>query len=122
MNKARARSAAKSIFIYAMATLLVLSIVAPIFWLVISSLSSLKDLVAIPLRWIPTSLSLERYHDIFFGPAGLSFRNALRNSIVVACVSTSVSLVVAMLAAYSLSRFPGRGRSKPSRRSSRRPQ
>ena len=111
MSRGRARRIGTSVFIYAMAALLVLSIVAPLFWLVISSLSGLKDLVARPLHWIPAGLSLERYRDIFFGQAGLSFRSALRNSIVVAFLSTSVSLVVAVVAAYSLSRFPGRGRS-----------
>ena len=112
MNRARARRTGKSIFIHVMAALLVISILAPVFWLVISSLSSLKDLVARPLRWIPTSLTLERYRDIFFGQAGLSFRNALRNSLVVAFVSTGVSLVLAIIAAYSLSRFASRGRSR----------
>ena len=111
MSRTRARRIGKSIFIYAMAVLLVLSIVAPLFWLVISSLAGVKDLVVRPLRWIPASLSLERYRDIFFGQAGLSFRSALRNSVIVAFLSTGVSLVVAIVAAYSLSRFPGRGRS-----------
>ena len=107
----RGRRRAKSVFIYAMAGLLVLSILAPLFWLVISSLASVKDLVAVPLSWIPRSLGLERYRDIFFGPVGLSFRSALRNSVVVAGLATGVSLVAALVAAYSLSRFPGRGRS-----------
>ena len=101
----------KLIFIYFFVILLIASIIAPFFWLIVSSLANLKDLVAKPLHWIPRHLNLERYREIFLGQIGMSFRYALRNSILVALLSTGVSFVLSLLAAYSLSRFPGKYRS-----------
>ena len=94
-----------------MATLLVLSILAPLFWLVISSLAGLKDLVARPLRWIPSRPGPWNAIVTSSSARWGCLRNALRNSTVVAFLSTAASLVVALVASYSLSRFPGRGRS-----------
>ena len=40
--------------------------VAPYLWLIISSLSYKIDLLTVPLRWIPTRLTIENYHSLFF--------------------------------------------------------
>ena len=90
---------------------LIISILAPFTWLIISSLASTRDLTTLPLSWIPPHASWSRYAEIMFGPSGETFRYGLRNSIAVASLSTFISLVAAILAAYSLSRFPGKMRS-----------
>lgn len=107
-----ARRVLKRSLLYLAVIILVISILAPFYWLVVSSLSSLKALITIPLHLIPRHITFERYAKILVGQQGLQFRYAIRNSVAVAALATSASLVVAILAAYSLSRFPGRHRSK----------
>ncbi len=107
----RAGKIARRTLLYFAVVLLCLSIIGPFYWLIVSSLSDLKDLVAIPLHFFPKHITFERYVKIFTAQEGTSFRYAIRNSVSVAALSTSVSLIVAIFAAYSLSRFPGRHRS-----------
>ena len=98
------------IFVYVAAVAVAITVLAPLAWLLISSLASLRDLITKPLRWLPPSASLDRYAALLFGVDGRDFRFALRNSALVAAIATSVSLVVGIFAAYSLSRFHSRSR------------
>ncbi|KZN23203.1 hypothetical protein A4G99_14135 [Haladaptatus sp. R4] len=60
-----------------------------------------------PPRLIPAKLTLEHYYQIFTSGNMLTY---IRNSVIVTGVSTSVSVVVGALAAYSLTRYdPGDG-------------
>lgn len=90
-----------------------LSILAPVAWLLITSVSSTNELTTLPLRWLPRHLDLSRYAALL-SPApntpGETFLYALRNSVTVAGVTTGLALLVGIPAAYSFSRFPG-GRS-----------
>jgi len=87
--------------------LLVVSILSPLAWLLISSVSSINGLTAVPLRWIPEQLDFSRYQALLSlrGGFGATFLYALRNSLGVAGIATLISLLVAIPAAYSFSRF-----------------
>ena len=91
--------------IYLLAVLLALTVLLPVAWLAISSLTQLSELLSRPLRWLPQQPTLERYGAIVSGSAGEEFRFALRNSMAVAALSTGVSLITAVLAAYAFSSF-----------------
>ena len=106
----RAGAAGRRLLVYLAAAAVAVTVLAPLSWLVISSLATLRDLITKPLRWIPPSASLERYAALFFGTDGIGFRFALRNSALVAAVATAISLTVGIFAAYSLSRFRSRSR------------
>jgi len=97
-----------SVFIYACVVVLVITIVAPVFWLVIMSIVPAKQLTEIPLRWLPEVLDLSRYAKLFSleqGSQGLAFLSAMRNSLTVAFGATAIALLAGIPAAYSFSRF-----------------
>lgn len=79
----------------------------PLWVMFSSSLKPLRD-VQSDFTWVPTHLTVRPYLDIWSTvPLGHYFVNSL----VVSSCSTAVSVVVAILAAYAVSRhrFPGRG-------------
>jgi multiple sugar transport system permease protein len=97
-----------SVFIYACVIVLVLTIVAPVFWLVVMSLVPARQLTELPLRWLPDALDLSRYAQLFSleaGSQGLAFLSAMRNSLTVAFGATAIALLAGIPAAYSFSRF-----------------
>ncbi|MFE0015047.1 carbohydrate ABC transporter permease [Mesorhizobium sp. NPDC059054] len=105
------RSLTATILVYAAVVVFVASILAPVAWLFIMSISNANDLTTIPLRWIPEQPDFSRYARLFSleeGSAGLAFLSALRNSVVVALSATAIALAAGIPAAYSFSRFPGR--------------
>jgi multiple sugar transport system permease protein len=105
------RSLTFSIFIHVSALLLGIFILAPIVWLLIMSISDTNDLTTIPLRWLPQTLDLHRYHEIISLAAnsvGSAFLTALRNSLAVAILASLGALAVAIPAAWSVSRANGR--------------
>ncbi|SEM06050.1 carbohydrate ABC transporter permease [Streptacidiphilus jiangxiensis] len=78
----------------------------PLWVMVSGSLKPLRDVQA-AWSWIPTNLTLRPYVDIWSTvPLGHYFVNSL----VVSSCSTAISVVIAILAAYAVSRhrFPGR--------------
>lgn len=96
--------------VYLAVGVLVLSILLPVTWLVISSVSSLNDLTNLPLRWLPQKLDFSRFATLLTAAEntpGETFLFALRNSLLVAGTATVVSLLAAIPAAYSFSRLPG---------------
>ena len=100
-----------TIFVYAAVAVLVLSILAPVFWLFVMSISPAASLTDIPLRWFPEVPDFSRYLRLISieeGSAGLAFLSAMRNSLMVASGATVIALLAGIPAAYSFSRFPGR--------------
>jgi multiple sugar transport system permease protein len=92
-----------------------LFIYLPVIWLVISSISTRADLLAVPIRWFPESPTLKNYIDILTPGSGSSevartFKATLKNSMLVASSVTIISLLVGSLASYALVRirFPFR--------------
>lgn len=107
------RSTTENIFIYGSALVLALVLLGPVLWLFIMSVSSTKDLTTIPLPWLPETVSFENYHRLIASvdsATAESFLLALRNSLIVSISATALSLMVAIPAAYSFSRLPGRRR------------
>jgi multiple sugar transport system permease protein len=100
-----------TLLVYLAVAMLVVSILAPVFWLFVMSISSPNDLTALPLRWLPETPDFSRYARLFSlseGSAGADFLSALRNSLLVSLIATAIALATGIPAAYSFSRFPGR--------------
>ncbi|WP_413504148.1 carbohydrate ABC transporter permease [Serratia grimesii] len=96
---------------YSAALLLAVSILAPMLWLFLMSVSSSADLTRVPLEWLPRHWDFSRYDSLLSmqpGQPGTLFLHALFNSLLVACGATLISLLLAIPAAFSFSRYPGR--------------
>ena len=102
--------------LYLMVFVIVLTVVAPFGWMVISSISTKADLLQRPMRWFPKNPSFENYSALLFGTssrttdAASQFLAALKNSCIVTFAVTAIALLVGLIAAYAFSRFRFRGR------------
>lgn len=102
------RATRNSILVHAGAAIVSIAILVPFAWMIIASISPQRMLIAVPLRWIPDHLYLDRYVQIFSGgsdSAGATFRAAFVNSIVVATGTVAVSMIVGILGAYAFARL-----------------
>jgi len=86
-------------------TALTLLTVVPLYVIVTSSLKPLAD-VQSQFQWVPRHLTLRPYAEIW---STIPLARYFTNSLVVSGLSTVFALVVAVLAAYALSRYRFRG-------------
>jgi len=102
---ARARS---TMFGYANLVPFVFFALFPFYFMLITSFKSnaeLYSLKSVPL-WIQNGAIVDHYRYLF---ARTEFLTLIRNSLVISVTATGVSLVIAVLAGYSLARFRFRG-------------
>jgi len=87
-------------------SLLALLTFVPLYVMISSSVKPLQDVQA-AFQWIPVHLTLRPYADMW---TTVPLARYFLNSLVVSSCSTVVSVVIAILAAYAVSRhrFPGR--------------
>jgi multiple sugar transport system permease protein len=101
----------EKIITYVLAILLAIVILAPFYWLVISSISSKADLLSTPINFFPKKIYTENFKKIFTGGLNISggevppFGTALKNSIVVAGLTSIVCMIVGSLAGYAFARM-----------------
>ncbi len=100
---------------------LIVSIIAaaiyliPIFWMVITSLKPAAEIFTKPLIVFPTHIELESYKQILGLPSNkpaLLMNNFVffKNSLIIALDTTMLTLILAIPAAYAVSRFRFRGK------------
>jgi multiple sugar transport system permease protein len=98
-----------TIFIYASTLALSAVLLAPMVWLFVMSISPAADLTAKPLNWWPQTVDLSRYRLLLTvgeNSAGTAFLSALRNSLQVAGMATLAAILIAVPAAWAVSRTP----------------
>jgi multiple sugar transport system permease protein len=80
---------------------IIIPILFPFVWMVMSSIKTQVDIIAWPPRFVfrPTAQNYER---VFVEQ---DFMKYLKNSVIVAVVAVSLSLVLGLPAAYSIARF-----------------
>lgn len=110
------RRVRRALLVYTGTAIALVVILGPFIWLLVSSVADKVDLLSRPLSWIPAHISFQRFIDLTIGGSpgdsqALEFRLALRNSMLIASVTTLVGVSVGTVAAYAFSRFrfPGRG-------------
>jgi multiple sugar transport system permease protein len=84
---------------------------APIAWVVATSLKPAEDIIRLPPEWIPWPATSAHYHEVLLGSSRTArIGRAFVNSLVVAGGSVLLVLTTSALAAYPLARmrFPGR--------------
>lgn len=87
---------------YALLALCSFLFVFPIIWVFLSSLKPQSELFTFPLTILPKTLTLENYRDAF---ASGDFFRFFANSLFVATVSTSITIVINVMAGYALSKY-----------------
>jgi multiple sugar transport system permease protein len=87
-------------------TILLVFVLTPVYVMLSSSLKNLQDVQG-SFRWIPSSLTIRPYIDIW---KTVPLAHYFMNSLIVSLSATVLSVVVAVFAAYAVSRyrFPGR--------------
>jgi trehalose/maltose transport system permease protein len=78
---------------------------APFYWMIVSSL---KANPLLDRALFPKSPTLVNYQEVFSGQN--NFQYALRNSVIVAGLTTVVALLIGVFAAYALARLQFRGK------------
>ena len=84
---------------------------APIVWVMVTSLKLTADIVRLPPEWIPWPVTLEHYQEVLFSSSRTArVGRAFGNSLVIALGAVVIVVVTAAMAAYPLARmrFPGR--------------
>ena len=84
---------------------------APIAWVVVTSLKLSENIVRLPPEWIPWPATGAHYQEVLWGSSRTArIGRAFLNSLVVATGSVVVVLATSAMAAYPLARmrFPGR--------------
>ncbi|BFO17207.1 hypothetical protein SHKM778_35950 [Streptomyces sp. KM77-8] len=87
-------------------TLLTGFVLLPVYVMVSSSLKPLEDVTG-KFRWLPTGLTIRPYIDIW---STVPLAKYFVNSLIVAGVATVCSVVIAVFAAYAVSRYEFRGK------------
>jgi multiple sugar transport system permease protein len=82
-------------------------LIFPLYWLLATSFKPQTDFFIYPPHFYPHSFTLEHYRTLLKETAFLTW---VKNSLIVASVTTAFVVIVASIAAYSLTRFryPGR--------------
>ena len=79
----------------------------PLYWLFTSSLKNSADVVKMPPDWLPKTVTLSNYFDVFSSQPALRWTY---NSLVVSLVSTLALIIVSCLAAYAFSKLKFKGK------------
>ncbi len=97
----------RNILLFAVAVLLLTVWAFPIFWAVIVSVKSEKEVLAYPPRIIfePT---FQNYLDAIFG--GVSIMPSMMTSLIVSTTTTILTIIIAVPAAYAFARLDLRGK------------
>lgn len=101
----------RKVVIYVLIGICCAAAAIPFLWMVSSSFKTSEELYTYPPVWIPREPTLQGYlglgaQDIF---ADVGFTKFVSNSLFVALVTCCISVILASMAAYSLSRFRLRG-------------
>lgn len=97
------------IFIFIFLSMGAVVMIAPLLWMVSTSLKSKEDVFALPPVWIPTDISFSKYAEIWsMGP----LLSGISNSLIVALSVTIVGTFTSSLAAFAFAKLQFRGKNK----------
>lgn len=113
MSKPKPRSRTQKGLCIGISLIAALFILAPFYWLVVSSISTKAELLAVPLRWFPAHPTLANYRLLLGEGGAMSisggevppFKQALWNSFIVCFAVNALCLLVGCVAAYAFSRM-----------------
>ena len=84
---------------------------APIVWVMVTSLKVTADIVRLPPEWIPWPMTTEHYQEVLFSSSRTArIGRAFANSLVIALGAVVIVVLTAAMAAYPLARMRFAGR------------
>lgn len=89
------------------ASVIVLALAVPFFWMIGAAFRPKSDIFAIPPRWLPWPLTIENFRQVI---SVTNFERAFVNSAFVTLTSTAITLILACPAAYAFARYSFTGR------------
>lgn len=98
----RTQRRVKSTVAHVLAVLITLVMLAPLTWIVATSLRPLEDVISVPIRIIPQSITFQAYADMWQQAPFLKYT---LNSVIISLATTLIALVFSILAAYAFARF-----------------
>lgn len=90
-----------SVFYFSVA-LFLLYIVFPFLWQILTSIKPPQDLWSTPPKWIPSDIYFGSFAAVFTKRHFLTY---MKNSFIIVCATTLLSIFVSSLAAYALARL-----------------
>ncbi|MFB3224849.1 carbohydrate ABC transporter permease [Exiguobacterium sp. PHA03] len=97
------------IFVFIFLTMGAIIMIAPLLWMVSTSLKSKDEVFSLPPVWIPTDISFNKYMEIWnMGP----LLSGISNSLIVALSVTIVGTFTSSLAAFAFAKLNFRGKNK----------
>ena len=106
--KHKYRNTIISLILIASCLLVVSIILFPFVWMVLTSLKTNPEAMAIPITWFPRQLTFENYFGIW---KGYHFTVYFFNSLIVSSMTALIATFVGALAGYGFSRYRFAGRS-----------
>jgi multiple sugar transport system permease protein len=84
-----------------------LVMIAPFIWMVLTAFKTYPETLAIPIKWLPSSLKLTNFTEVL---SRLNFARYYVNTIIVAISITALQVLFCSMAGYGFARlnFPGR--------------
>lgn len=98
----RSRIRGSDVLRFVFLALCVVFVLAPLYWVFVTSIKPSDDYLAIPPVWYPDEPTIVHYTAALFAYRGL---NGLINSLIISISATILSCVFGTLMAYSLARF-----------------
>jgi multiple sugar transport system permease protein len=116
-----ARRRLRYVVIYGACALLLFWVLAPIYWVLVSSISTRTELYAAPLKvWFPSHPTLDHYADLFGSGAGYRgggvsatselILSGLRNSLISSVSAATIVTLICTGAGYVFARMRFRGK------------
>ncbi|MEM3515679.1 MAG: carbohydrate ABC transporter permease [Saccharolobus sp.] len=90
-----------------METIITVIILFPIYWMMITSFKQYSEVFTVPPSFWPRNFTLEGYKKVW---SSLNFNRLFYNTFVASISTTALSMPIAILAGYSLSRLKFKGR------------
>ena len=107
-DRTRRRISGRRFLAYAVAILIVSYALLPLYWMVITAVRPVSELLDIYPAWIPGGIQLDRFINIW---SAIPLAAYMLNSAIVVLITVLIGVAVAALGGYALSRFefPGNG-------------
>lgn len=81
----------------------------PFFWMIVSSLKLNRDVLAIPIRFFPTTWNWKSYVNVFTAFPDFNFPRFILNSLIVTTAAVLLCLLLSATAGYGFAKYKFRG-------------
>lgn len=105
MKKSRKKE--KRLLIYLLLVLLSVLMLFPFYWMIRSSFMSNREIMTVPIQWLPSHYDLENYKNAF---ARAPFARYFLNSAVIVAINMAGCILSASFIAFGFARLKFRGR------------